>query len=168
MSKSGTSSASLGLAPGALSRIKLLTGLKEDQIEQFLGYVEVVKVPQYGDLVQEGQHGDAMYIVLEGELRALTIIEGKESTLATIAAGECLGEISLLDQGPRSADVIANRDTKLLKLSSSAFERLLREAPALALPVLLALSRALVGRLRRTTKRYEDTIRFIRTSSTAR
>jgi len=168
MSKVGTSSAHLGLAPGALGRIKLLAGLNADQIEQFLAYVEVVKAPQYSDLVHEGEHGDAMYVVLEGELRALAIVEGKESTLATIAAGECFGEISLLDQGPRSADVVANRDTRLLKLSSASFERLLREAPGLALPILLALSRALVDRLRRTTKRYEDTIRFIRTSTAAR
>jgi CRP-like cAMP-binding protein len=167
MSKVGTSSASLGVAPAALGRIKLFAGLKEDQIEQFLGYVEVVEVPQYSDLVHKGQYGDAMYVVLEGELRALTIVEGRESTLATIAAGECFGEISLLDQGPRSAEVVANRDTRLLKLSSAAFERLIRESPALALPFVLALSRALVDRLRHTTKRYEDTIRFIRTSSAA-
>jgi CRP-like cAMP-binding protein len=167
MSKTGTSSASLGLAPAVLGRIKLFADLKEYQIEQFLGFVELVRVPQYSDLVRQGQHGDAMYVVLEGELRALTIVEGKESTLATIGAGECFGEISLLDHGLRSADVVANRDTSLLKLSSAAFERLLREAPALALPFVLALSRALVDRVRRTTKRYEDTIRFIRTSRAA-
>jgi len=166
--KIGTSLASLGLPPGALGRNKLLAGLNEAQIEQFLGYVEMVKVPQYSDLVHQGQHGDAMYIVLEGELRALTIVEGKETTLATIGTGECFGEISILDQGPRSADVVANRDTRLLKLSSAAFELLIREAPSLALPFLLALSRALVDRVRRTTKRYEDTIRFIRTSTAAR
>ena len=163
----GTPSASLGLAPAVLGRIKLFADLKPDQIDQFLGYVEVVQVPQYSGLVHQGQNGDSMYVVLEGELRALTIVEGKETTLATIGAGECFGEISLLDQGPRSADVVANRDTRLLKLSSAAFERLLREAPALALPIVLALSRALVDRVRRTTKRYEDTIRFIRTSSAA-
>jgi CRP-like cAMP-binding protein len=163
----GTTSTSLGLTPAALGRIKLFAELKADQIERFLAYVEVVKVPQYSDLVRQGQHGDTMYVVLEGELRALTIVEGQESTLATLGAGECFGEIALLDQGPRSADVVANRDTRLLKLSSAAFERLIREAPDLALPFVLALSRALVDRVRRTTKRYEDTIRFIRTSKAA-
>ncbi len=168
MSKIGTSLASLGVPPAALGRIRLFAGFKEGQIEQFLGYVEVVRTPQFSHVVREGQHGDAMYVVLEGELRALAMIEGKESTLATVGVGECFGEISLLDQGPRSADVVANRDTTLLKLSSASFERLLREAPALALPFVLALSHALVDRVRRITKRYEDTIRFIRTLSAAR
>jgi CRP-like cAMP-binding protein len=148
----------------ALQRIKLFAGLRADQLEAFARYLEPVKVPQFGNLVRKGQHGDAMYVVVEGELRALTIIEGKESILATMGAGDCFGEISLLDQGPRSADVVANRDSTLLKLSSAAFERLIREAPALAMPFVLALSREAVQRVRHATKRYEDSIQFIRTA----
>ena len=105
-----------------------------------------------------------MYVVVDGELRALTIIEGKESILATMGPGACFGEISLLDQGPRSADVIANRDSTLLKLSHAAFERLVCQAPALALPFVLALSREAAQRVRHVTKRYEDSIQFIRLS----
>lgn len=164
VSKETTSTNNLGLAPAVLRRVKLFAGLDDGQIESFLGYLELAQIPQFSHLVRQGEHGDAMYVVLEGELRALTIVEGKETTLATMGAGDCFGEISLLDQGPRSADVVANRETKLLKLSSGAFERLIREAPALAVPLLLALGRAVVDRVRRSTKRYEDSIRFIRTS----
>jgi CRP-like cAMP-binding protein len=157
-----------GLAPTILRGVKLFAGLEDAQLESLLRYLEPLQIPQFSHLVRQGEHGDAMYVILEGELRALTIIEGKETTLATMGSGDCFGEISLLDQGPRSADVIANRDTQLLRLSSAAFERLVREAPALAVPLLLALSRAVVERVRRSTKRYEDSIRFIRTSVAAR
>jgi len=163
VSKDATSSLTLGLAPAVLRRVKLFAAFQDGQVESFLQYLQVVQVPQFSHLVRQGQHGDSMYVVLEGELRALTIVEGKEPTLATMVSGDCFGELSLLDQGPRSADVVANRDSKLLELSSSAFERLIREAPALAVPLLLALSRAVVDRVRRSTKRYEDSIRFIRT-----
>jgi len=156
-----------GLTPAALRRIKLFDRLEEAQVESFLHYVEVVPFRQFSHIVREGQHGDAMYVVLEGEVRALAVVEGKESTLATLTPGDCFGEISLLDQGPRSANVIANKDSVLLKLSSTAFERLVREAPALSVPFLLALSRAVVFRIRRVTTKYEDSIRFIRTSSVA-
>jgi hypothetical protein len=60
--------------------------------------------------------------------------------------------------------VIANKDSILLKLSSAGFERLVGEAPALSVPFVLALSRAVVAQIRRTTKKYEDSIRFIRSS----
>jgi CRP-like cAMP-binding protein len=146
----------------ALQHIKLFAGLEADQLQCFAGYLETIKVPQFGNLVRKGQHGDAMYIVMDGEMRALTIIEGKESILATMGPGDCFGEISLLDQGPRSADVVANRDSILLKLSNTGFERLVREAPALALPFVLAVSREAVQRVRHATKRYEDSIQFIR------
>jgi CRP-like cAMP-binding protein len=147
----------------ALQRIKLFAGLGADQLECFARYLLPIKVAQFGNLVRKGQDGDAMYVVVDGELRALTIIEGKESILATMGPGDCFGEISLLDQGPRSADVVANQDSTLLKLSKAAFERLVREAPALAMPFVLELSRVAVQRVRHATKRYEDSIQFIRT-----
>ena len=164
MSGNENSSSAKAPATSILRGVRLFAGLQDPQLESLLKYLEPVQIQQFSHLVRRGEHGDAMYLILEGELRALTIVEGKESTLATMVAGDCFGEISLLDQGPRSADVIANIDTKLMKLSSGAFEKLLHEAPTLAVPLLLALSRAVVERVRRSTKRYEDSIRFIRTA----
>ena len=152
------------LVHAAARRIKLFADLDDPQLESFLRYLEAVRFPQFSHIVRQGERGDAMYLILEGEVRALAIVEGKESTLATMRAGEWFGEISLLDQGPRSVDIIADQDSALLKLSSAAFERMLREAPVLAMPLLLALSRTAVDRLRRATKRYVDSVRFIRTS----
>ena len=152
----------LGVKPEALRRMKGFAGLDDRQIESFVRYTEVLHCQQFSHIVHKGERGDAMYLVVQGELRALAMLDGKESTLGTIAAGETFGEISLIDQGPRSADVVANRDSVLLKISCMAFEQLLREAPVLAVPFLLALSRSVVGRVRALTSRYEDSIRFIR------
>ncbi len=149
---------------GALQRIKVLAGLDARQLESFLKYMELVSCKQFSHVVRKGEHGDAMYLVLEGELRAMTLVGGKESTLSTLTTGDFFGEISLLDQGPRSADVVANQDSTLLKISASAFERLVREAPALALPFLHSVSRSVVGRMRLLTKRYEDSIHWSRTA----
>ena len=148
--------------------MKSFAGMDERQIESFVRHMEVLRCQQFSHIVRKGEHGDAMYLVLEGEVRALAMVDGKESTLATIPAGEAFGEISLIDQGPRSSDVVANKDSVLLKISSGAFDRLLREAPALAVPFLLGLSRSVVGRVRSLTKRYEDSIRFIRAAQCAK
>ena len=164
----GKGGRSLGIKPEALRRMKVFSGLDDRQIESFVRYMEVIHCQQFNHIVRKGEHGDAMYIVLEGELRALAMVDGKESTLATMTAGETFGEISLIDQGPRSSDVVANKDSVLLKISSTAFDQLLREAPALAVPFLLALSRSVVGRVRGLTKRYEDSVHFIRAAHAAR
>jgi CRP/FNR family cyclic AMP-dependent transcriptional regulator len=164
----GRSVRTLGLDLTALRRMKSFATMDDRQIESFVRYMEVVRCEQFSHIVRRGEHGDAMYLVLDGEVRALAMVDGRESTLATIAAGDAFGEISLIDQGPRSSDVVANKDSVLLKVSSTAFTRLLREAPALAVPFLVALSRSVVGRVRSLTKRYEDSVRFIRAGQLSR
>jgi CRP-like cAMP-binding protein len=149
-----------GITPGSLRRIKILAEMEERQLASLLQYLEVVKLLPHATLFRKGEHGDAMFMVLEGEVRARVLIEGRESTLSTMTAGECFGEIAVIDQGPRSADVVTNVESVLLKVSASALQRLFQEAPALAAPLLLALSRTITGRLRTLTKRYEDTMRF--------
>ena len=164
----GKGGRSLGVKPEALRRMKCFANMDDLQIESFVRYMELLHCEQFSHIVRSGEHGDAMYLVLEGELRALAMVDGKEVTLGTIHMGESFGEISLIDQGPRSADVVANKDSVLLKISSRAFAQLLREAPALPAPFLLALSRAVVGRARDITKRYVDSVRFIRTAKRER
>ena len=154
--------AALSVKPGSLRRIKVFAEMDERQLESFLGYMEVLRFKQFAKVVRKGDHGDAIFFVLEGEVRAFTMIDGKETTLSTMSTGDSFGEISVLDHGPRSADVVANRESVLLKISSSRIERLLREAPALAAPFLYSLSRSIVGRMRGLTKKYEDSIHLSR------
>jgi CRP/FNR family transcriptional regulator, cyclic AMP receptor protein len=156
--------ASRGITPGALRRIKILANMDETQLASFLQYMEVLKVLPNAVICREGEHGDAMFLVLEGEVRARAMVGGRESTLATLGAGECVGELAVIDESPRSADVVANTPTVLLKISAEALKRLFQEAPALAAPFLLALSKTITSRVRTMTKRYEDSILFARTA----
>ena len=107
-----------------------------------------------------------MYLVLEGELRVRLMIAGKESIIATLMAGEFFGEVALFDQGARSADVIANQNSTLLKISAEAFGNLLAQAPDIAAPYLFSIGKTLVARIRADNKRYQDSVKFARTAST--
>jgi CRP-like cAMP-binding protein len=151
-----------GVSAEVLDRVKPLAGLSPLQLQSFLEYMEIITLEPFSCAVREGEHGDAMFLILEGELRVRLVRDGKESTLATLAAGEFFGEVSLLDQGPRSADVVAQERSTLLKISASSFEKLRAEAPALAEPFLHAVSKSLVGRLRLTNKRYHDSVMMLR------
>jgi len=147
---------------GSLRRIKILADMEEKQLESFVQFMEVVAVRQFAEVFRRGDHGDAMYLVLEGELRARVIVDKKETTLSTMTVGDFFGEISLLDEGPRSADVIANSDSRLLKVSSAAFASVMREAPALAASFLYGLSKSIGARVRVLTQKYQDSIHFSR------
>jgi CRP-like cAMP-binding protein len=151
-----------GVSVHVLDRVRVLAKLNGAQLESFLQYLEILSLEPLACAVREGDHGDAMYLILEGELRVRLVREGKETTLATLTAGEFFGEASVLDQDPRCADVVANERSTLLKISAASFEKLRREAPALAEHFLYALSKSLVGRLRAVNKRFHDSVLMLR------
>lgn len=157
----------MGVQPGSLRRIKMLADVEERLLASLLPYLEVVRVAPFGTVVNRGEHGDALFMVLEGEVRARVMIEGRESTLTTMGVGECFGELAVVDQGPRSADVIANQPTVLIKVSEAALKKMFAEAPALAAPFMFALTRVIAQRVRLLTKRYEDSIHFSRAAGAA-
>lgn len=153
------------LSPGSLRRIKILAGLNDAQLAHLGSFLEVIEARQYSVVVRQDEPGDAMFLVLAGELRARTLIAGRETILMTFSTGECFGEMALFDQGPRSADVVANVDSALLRLSATAFQRLTREAPSLATPFLQATSRTLAARIRADNKRLARITQQFRASS---
>ncbi|MCU0770943.1 MAG: cyclic nucleotide-binding domain-containing protein [Verrucomicrobia bacterium] len=148
------------IKPGSLRRIKALAELADEQLQSFARYLDLVRLPQHTTVVKAGDEGDAMFMLLEGELRVRVLVRGKESILATLEPGESFGELALLDEGKRSADVIANVDSMVLKITRAGLKKLFDEAPALAAPFLHALGRATAARLRATNRRVEDSIRL--------
>ena len=143
---------------GSLRRIKIFAGMSDDDLQGFVDFMEVQDVSQFCKIVQRESPGDAMYLVVRGEVRVRLIIDGKESILTTLTVGDFFGEIALFDHGPRSADVVANEESQLLKISTGNFQRLLREAPHLAAPFLFGIGRTLTGRIRADNKRFSDLI----------
>jgi hypothetical protein len=152
----------LTVKPATLRRVKILAGLTDTQLQRFLDLMEAVKAKQWQIIVKEGSPGDAMYLLLEGEVHVRLTIAGKESILATLSAGEFFGEVALFDHGPRSADVVATIDCLLLKISTAAFQKLVQDVPELAAPFLNAIGRTLISRIRADNKRYRDSIAFAR------
>ena len=151
-----------GIKPGILRRVKILADLNEQQLERFAQLMELLNIRQWEEVVKQNSPGDAMYLVLDGELRVRLMISGKETILTTLGPGEFFGEMSLFDNGPRSADVIANKDSTILKVSAQNFEKLLSRAPELAAPILSAIGKTLVARIRADNKRFKDSVSFAR------
>ena len=143
----------VGIKPGSLRRIKILADLKDAQLAHLAEYMELQEVTQWSVLFNQGDTSDSMFLVLGGELRARSVVNGRETILATFGPGDFFGDMALFDHGPRSADVVANMDSTLLKITSVSFDRLTREAPALATPFLQATARTLAARIRADNKR---------------
>jgi CRP-like cAMP-binding protein len=156
---------SSGIKPGSLRRIKILSQLNDAQLDRLTEFMELHQVPQWLAVVKQGDEGNGMFLILQGELRARVMVGEKETILATFGPGDFFGDMSLFDHGPRSADVIANADSIVLKISDVAFDRLTREAPALATPFLRATARTLAARIRADNQRLDRVTQQFRAST---
>ncbi len=161
-SKLHASAPGAGLKAGQLRRIRLFADMTDAHIDQFLGLVEKVKVRAYTSIVKQGEHGDSMYLILEGEARVSVVNSGKEDMIAVLSVGDFFGELALLDEGPRSADVTANKDCTLLKLSKKGLESIVEKNPDVASRFLISMNRFLGSRIRADNERFTTAKNFAR------
>lgn len=127
-----------------LKAVPFLSELSGEQLLPIADIVQHVHV-EAGDLVfAEGQPGNHLYVILEGEV---DVMRGAER-VARLGRKECVGEMALLDPAPRSASVKARTDCELLAIARDDFQDLLDMHPALARGII----RVLTQRLRHATE----------------
>jgi CRP-like cAMP-binding protein len=124
-----------GLAPAGLERIAAIAGEESHAKDTYV--------------FREGEIGDKLYLILDGKVRISRNLAGMgEEALAVLGAGEAFGEMSLIDDVPRSADAVVHEDCRLLVITREAFEDLLFIHKDLAYEILWNFIKTLSGRLR--------------------
>lgn len=126
-----------------LRRIPLFAELSEADLTWLAARAEPVIVGSGETLIEEGQAGDAAYIVLEGEFDVIKQSGHQSIVIAVRNKGEVFGEMALIDQTPRSATVRAKRESRLLKIGGDAFQELLAHSPSASLSIMRTVSRRL-------------------------
>ena len=99
-------------------------------------FVETAELPSGTHLVREGEEGDALFVILEGE----AVVQSGDQELARVGEGGHFGELAILDGEPRAADVVAATDVKIAVLGIRMFRTLVRELPDLAEQLLAGLA----------------------------
>jgi CRP/FNR family transcriptional regulator, cyclic AMP receptor protein len=122
-----------------LRTVPLFTGLGNDEIERVSTLADIVDLPAERVLMTQGKHGWEMFILVSGSAR----IERDGQSLGERGAGEVLGEIALLDGGPRTATVTLTQPSRLLVLARREFQALMDEFPGIRLKVLEAVAHRL-------------------------
>lgn len=131
------------LAP-VLRRVPLFAELSEAEIARLGDIARDRSYPRNSVILFEDDPGDALYVVVTGLVKVVLIGEdGREVILSVLKEGDFFGEMSLIDDRPRSAHVIAMEDSSLVVLRREDFQHRIREAPGVALGMLKAMSRRL-------------------------
>jgi signal transduction histidine kinase len=119
-----------------LRRLPLFASLPEADLEQIYDQAEPMTLKPGDLLIEEGAPGDALFVLIDGELQVSKRSGGHDVKVDVRLAGAVIGEMSLVDNAPRSASVRGLTESHLLKVSKDVFERTLATSPAAALATL--------------------------------
>jgi sulfate permease, SulP family len=131
-----------------LDRLPLLLDFTADQVERLRRWLEPVAWPAGHVIFRHGDPGSSLYLVTRGRASVHIRHDDGDIRLVTFAAGAVLGELALLDRGPRSATITVDEDLTGFGLSEASFTVLCREQPDIAIKLLSALGRELSVRIR--------------------
>jgi CRP-like cAMP-binding protein len=107
-----------------------------------------VSVPRGAPIFSTGDAADGLYVVVAGSVSVYLRGESGRKRVASLAPGVAFGEMGLLDGLPRSADLVADEDSVVLKLTQLQFEEIRRSHPNIAATILFNLSSEMATRLR--------------------
>lgn len=109
----------------ALKRAPLFDGLSRKEIVALARLTEDLEVPPGTVLCKEGETGQEFFVIIDGTVE----VEAKGRRLATLGAGDFVGEIALLEKVPRMATVTAKTPLRFFVLTREGFRRLVDQNP---------------------------------------
>ncbi len=124
-----------------LGTVPMLSHLEKKELEAVAAAGREVTFSAGKTILKEGEPGLAFLLVLDGKVE----VRKGGKTVAALGRGDFFGEMTVIDDKPRSADVVAIEETKCFGMTAWAFAPVLRSHPDIALGII----RELVGRLRR-------------------
>ena len=135
-----------------LRRVSLLASLNEQQLEALAAGSVRRSFPKGRTIVAEGEPSQSLYILLSGRAKVQrSDAEGKEVILAVLGPGEAFGEMSLIDDAPRSASVITIETCDFMAINKDSFKAMLAQSHDMAMKIM----KGLVKRLREADKKIE-------------
>jgi signal transduction histidine kinase len=135
---------------------KAFPSLNEDTLAFVAYHARELRVAPGDRICEEGEPGDAFYLILSGRVQVSKCLElGTQHLLHELYPGQFFGELALVEDAPRVASVDALEETTLLIITKDDFQELLNVHPEIAVPI----TRAVSARLRESDQRAIDELR---------
>ncbi len=123
-----------------LKNVEMFRQVSQDILKQLAGDLQLLKFRKGDVLVKKGEVGDALMIILDGEVT----VTDQGHVFSNLKKGDVIGEYYLIDSRPHSADVVAYRETEIMLISQELFQKVTGNYTSVDAGVM----RFLVGRLR--------------------
>ncbi|MCL2789993.1 MAG: cyclic nucleotide-binding domain-containing protein [Desulfobulbus sp.] len=138
--------------------LPLFDAFRSDDLDTLTRHMHFAEIRRGEHLFAEGDQGDFMCFVVRGLLDVLktSTKDGDHRVIARLGKGNTIGEMSLIDQSPRSATVVARQPSIVIILTKKKFEVLTEEYPVLGVAFLKIIMRLLSLNMRLTTSQLAD------------
>ena len=140
-----------------LSNLPFFSGLNENQLGIVSSHIESLDLQPETTVFSEGDVGNSVYFVIEGTLEVVKESDWGESVkLTTLAEGSTFGEMSMVDNYPRSATVVSKTQALVLKLHKDDFNNIIEKHQDIGVIMLKELSRFLCRHVREANESLSD------------
>ena len=129
-----------------LAKVPLFSSCSTRDLQKIARAGDEVVMPAGSVIVDQGQTGREAFVILDGT----ALVKRNNKKVAVLSSGAVVGELSLLDHGPRTATVVAETDVSLLVIGQRQFLGVLDEVPALSHKLMSTLA----GRIRDLDRQY--------------
>ncbi len=124
-----------------LEKIELFAGISKNALSELAGLMKEVSFKRNSIVISQGDHTRSLFIITSGRMKVFaTDEEGSQTIFTFLGPGNFFGELSLLDDAPRSASVIAVEDSSALSLSHQNFTTFLGHNPEICPSLFIALT----------------------------
>ena len=128
-----------------LKEVPLFSNFSEKQLKSVIKTAKEKEFKKSDTIVREGEASKiGFYLILEGQVE----VKRGDKILTKLGSGQFFGEMAVLDEKPRSADVVATTETRCLLLTNWDFKALIKTYPDMAMKVIAELA----NRLRQTSQ----------------
>ena len=122
-----------------LAEVPLFAGLGARHLRHVAGLAKIRRFHDGAVMMRAGDAGDAMFVLLDGR----ATVRARRGGSMSLEMGAFVGELALLDDGPRTATVVADGPVVALSIARSSFRKLLRSEPSIAIAIAEELARRL-------------------------
>ena len=144
-----------------LARVKIFADCNQKELAQIALYLKEKKVKEGESLFHQGDAGNELYVVKRGCVESLIqTVDGLEKVLATFCRGDFFGEMSIIDNAPRSATCRAREDSLLYAMSQASFFKLMIARPRIAIKIMGRMLNITSQRLAATSRFVSDMVRW--------
>lgn len=141
----------MDLFPGVRASY-LVDGLTDEQVAEITAICKSVAASDMQEIVTESDMASDIFIVVQGQVRVTTV---HGDPIARLHPGAIVGEIALFDKAERSATVVSDGESTLIRIPADSFNRLMDAKPEIGVQVLRNIGKTLCTRLRSSNVQLE-------------